>query len=105
MLPQAIRSPLARVVIALLCLMWTVTGWYVFLDGSFTTSPKRSNVSTTVTGLGAEFIGVVFIVLGLLAAVLLLQNLQQVTRSVRVMLACVLVVLPPLLLKALWFTP
>lgn len=82
--------------------MWTASGWYVFLTRSFSTSPKRSNISTTVDGLGAQFIGIVFVILGVLALILLLQSLAQ-RKSVQVLSVILWFVVPPFVLQA-WLT-
>ena len=97
--PQRITSPLLRGMIAIFCAMWTATGWYIFLTGSFSTSPRRSNISTTVEGVGAQFIGIVFVILGLLALVLLLQSFAQ-RISVQLLGAVLWLVVPPLVLQA-----
>ena len=99
MKPQRITSPFLRGFIAIFCAMWTVSGWYIFLTGSFSTSPRRSNVSTTVEGVGAQFIGIVFVILGLLALVLLLQSFAQ-RISVQLLGAVLWLVVPPLVLQA-----
>lgn len=101
---QPITSPFARAAFALLCAMWTATGWYVFLTGSFSTSPRRSNISTTVTGLGVEFLGAVFIALGVIALALLLQG-SKPSKAVQALLFFLLLVVPPLLIKAWWLAP
>lgn len=93
--PQRITSPMVQAILAGLCVMWSMAGWYTFLAASFTTSSKRSAHSTTVEGVGAEFIGVVFIVLGLLGIALLVKNLALCT-SYRVLVALVLALAPPL---------
>jgi hypothetical protein len=98
---KPMTSLFARVAFALLCAMWTVTGWYVFLTGSFTTSPKRSNISTTVTGLGAEFLGLVFIALGLIALALLLQGFK-LSKAAQALWTVLLLIVPPIALKV-WF--
>lgn len=93
--PQRITSPIIQATLALLCVMWSMAGWYTFLAASFTTSSKRSTNSTTVNGGGAEFIGVLFIVLGLLGIALLVKNLPLCTAN-RVLVALVLALAPPL---------
>lgn len=80
MKPQRITSPIVHIILALLCVMWSMAGWFTFLTSSFTTSSKRSAHSTTVDGIGAEFIGVVFIVLGLLG---IIRHAQPVRRTAR----------------------
>ena len=49
--------------------------------------------------MGAQFIGVVFVILGLLALVLLLQSFAQ-RASVQVLSAALWLVVPPLVLQA-----
>lgn len=96
---QRIPSPLVQAILALLCVMWSMAGWTTFLTGSFTTSSKRSTHSSTVDGLGAEFIGVLFIVLGVLGVVLLVRNLAF-PKPFKVLVAFVLAVVPPLVVRA-----
>ena len=98
MKPQRITSPIVHIILALLCVMWSMAGWFTFLSGSFTTSSKRSAHSTTVDGMGAEFLGVVFIVLGLLGVVLLVQSIA-LPKPVKVLVGLVLAVAPPLVVR------
>lgn len=58
----------------IMCVIWTVSGWYFVATGSFSTKPIRSTVVTTVDGPGAVFAGAVFVVLGLIALAILLQG-------------------------------
>lgn len=69
-----IASPLLRVVLVVMCAIWTVSGWYIIATGSFSTKPKLSTVTTTVDGPGAEFMGAVLVALGLIALAALLQS-------------------------------
>ena len=98
MKPQRITSPIVHIILALLCVMWSMAGWFTFLSGSFTTSSKRSAHSTTVDGMGAEFLGVVFIVLGLLGVALFMRNIAVPTPA-KVLLGVALAVVPPLVVR------
>ncbi len=93
-----ITSPAARVAFALLSVMWTVTGWYLVLTKTFSTSPIRSKSITTVTGVEVQFLGLIFVALGLIAMTILLQSLS-LRRGVQWLVLVVSVVAPPLLLK------
>lgn len=94
-----ITSPIAQAILALLCSMWLMAGSHTLLSGTFSTSSKRGTHTPTVAGLGAEFMGLVFIALGLLDVLLLVQHLA-VRPSLRVLVALVLALVPPLAVRA-----
>ena len=98
MTPRPHASWLSRTAFALLCVMWTGAGWAVLLAGQFSTRPIRSTVTTTVTGLGAGAMGLIFITLGGIALLLLLRSFS-LSRWTQVMLALLWLVLAPWLLK------
>jgi hypothetical protein len=97
--PESITSPFARLAFALLSAMWTVAGWYLFLTKTFTTSPIRSKSSTIVTGYEAQFLGLVFVALGLIAMTILLRSLS-VRRAGRVVVLLAFFVVPPFVMQA-----
>ena len=76
MKPESITSPIARVAMVLLCVMWTAAGWYLVDVQTFSTRPIRSPFVTVVAGPGAVFMGGVFLLLGLMGLLLFLQSLK-----------------------------
>ncbi len=99
MKPNSITSPLARVAFVLLSAMWTATGWYLFLTQTFSTSPIRSKSSTTVTGHDVQFLGLVFVALGLIAMAIVLRSLA-ISRPAQAAALLTVLVLAPLVMRA-----
>lgn len=99
MAPLPYSSWFARTAFALLCVMWTAAGWAVLLAGQFSTRPKRSMVTTTVTELGASAMGLIFITLGGIALLLLLRSFRW-QRVTQVLLALLWLVLAPWLVNS-----
>lgn len=88
MKPESMTSPIARLAMVLLCVMWTAAGWYLVEVQRFSTRPIRSPFVTAVDGPGAVFMGGVFLLLGLMSLLLFLQSLKC-TRQTQ--FACVVV--------------
>ena len=84
----------------MLCAMWTAAGWYIFLAKTFSRTIIRTKTVSTVDGLGAQFIGFTFVVLGLIAMAIVLQSLS-LRRSVKVLLFLLGLVVPPLLMQTM----
>lgn len=88
MKPESITSPIARLAMVLLCVMWTAAGWYLVAVQTFSTRPIRSPLVTEVEGPGAVFMGGVFLLLGVMSLLLFLQSL---TCTKPTQFACVVV--------------
>lgn len=99
MKPESMTSPIARLAFALLSAMWTAAGWYLFLTKTFSTSPIRSKSVTTVTGYEAQFMGLIFVVLGVIAMTILLRSLSF-GRPVQLLVVSALLIVPPLAMQA-----
>ena len=97
--PTTNKSPIARIAFALLCAMWTATGWYLFLTETFSTAPIRSRHITTVNGPPAQFMGLIFVALGLIALAWLLRSCS-VRRSVELVILISFFVACPLAMQA-----
>lgn len=93
MKPSRITSPVLRFWLLVMCAIWTVSGWYFIVVRSFSTKPIRSPVVTTVDGPGAVFAGAIFVVLGLIALAILLQD-SSAKKSNQIRLICLLFVIP-----------
>ena len=78
--------------------MWTAVGWYLFLTKTFATSPIRSNNITTVTGYPAQFLGLVFVVLGLIAMTVLVRSFS-LRRYLQTLVLLAFAVVPPLVMQ------
>ena len=74
MKPNRITSPLLRSVLWVMCVVWTLCGWYVVATRSFSTRPRRVPVETTVEGWNALLMGGLLVALGLLSLLALLQG-------------------------------
>lgn len=94
MKPQPFTSPFARLAFTLLAAMWTIAGWYLVLTKTFSTSHIRSNSITTVNGYPAQFMGFLFVALGLIAMTVVLRSFS-LRRDAQFLVALVCLIVPP----------
>jgi hypothetical protein len=90
----------ARVAVAALGVLGYLGGWLILYLGGFHHAPHRYSRETTfVSGMPAAVMGLIFFALAIVAAVALVQARGGGRRAQA--LACVALVLPPLLFLAL----
>ena len=72
---QAIRSPVARIIFAILSVCWAGAAWFVLIEGGFHQTHKYSRETTFVGGAGGVFMACLFLLLATVAAWIVLQSL------------------------------
>ena len=93
---QAIRSPVARIIFAILSVCWAGAAWFVLIEGGFHQTHKYSRETTFVGGAGGVFMAYLFLLLATVAAWIVLQGLGM--RRSAYAIPALLYLGPPLLL-------
>jgi len=93
---QTIRSPVARIIFAILSVCWAGAGWFVLIEGGFHQTHKYSRETTFVGGPGGIFMAYLFLLLATVAAWIVLQGLGM--RRSAYAIPALLYLGPPLLL-------
>lgn len=91
-----IRSIWAKAAFMMLGIFWASVGWFILVQGGFTTTQKYSHQTTYVDGAGAIFVAFVFLILANVSIAIVFQNAASKRPSIFFILSAALL-MPPVI--------